>query len=740
MQKNFLLGKGERLTEDIEIRSSGAPKTPPYTFAEAHERLIPMLAQSVSKIDDLPADACPQDMAILSLTLHPEYVAKSYFPSKLLNEIGMTVAGSRPTKLTPEKVPSRSKSYEIISTELFALASRSAIRTWSSTFPNWNQFYYSASDLIAIEEIATPKPLEKIKGTLSDSGIQPLEVVLYASEIQARYRVLKEFANFLEHRDIPNEIGRRFFAKGLCFLEIQAPMERIEEIATFSIVRAIRPMPKLRIFNPVMRSNNMQLTVPQIPDEPAISNSVRVAIFDCGIPKNHPISKWVDLYEFPGMESASHEFESHGVAVTSAALFGHINPQQAIYRPYSHIDHYRVVDEDPNQNPLELYEVLERIESVLLDKSYDFVNLSIGPQLPIEDDEVHAWTAILDDILARNSTLTTIAVGNGGESDSLARLDRVQVPSDCVNALAIGACDSPSVIWQHAPYSSVGPGRSPGLIKPDLVDFGGVDGFPFVALSSELIPNLTADCGTSLAAPSVLRVAMGVRAYLGGNLSVLAIRALLIHTAEKSDNHHIKHVGWGRVARNLDDIILCDDSTVRVVYQGEISPAKYVRAKIPFPSETVKGKVRIEATVCFNSQTDPHHPNNYTQAGLEVTFRPHDDKFSRSDQSHPNPKPFFGKSMTGATEYELRRDASKWENCLHSSKKMIGTSLQNPCFDIHYNARTEGHNFVHDQKLTYALVVSIYAESIADLYNRIVNEYATLLEPLRPILEIPIHT
>ena len=740
MQKNFLLGKGERLTEDIEISSSGAPKKHPYTFGEAHERLMPMLAQSVSEINKLPADACPQDHAILSLTLHPEYLAKSYFPSRLLNEIGMTVAGSRPRMLTPVKLSRKRKTREIITTELFTLTSRSTIRAWNNNFPKWNEFNYGAKDLIAIEEITIPKPLEKIKSTLSDSGIHPLEIVLYASEIQAKNRVLKEFANFLRLRGIPNEIGRRFFAKGMCFLEIEAPMERIEEIATFSIVRAVRPMPKLRILNPVMRSNNMQKTIPQIPDEPPISNSVRVAIFDCGIPNNHPISKWVDLYEFPGMESASRELESHGVAVTSAALFGHINPKQEIRRPYSFIDHYRVVDNDPNQNPLQLYEVLERIEGVLLANSYDFVNLSIGPHLPIEDDEVHAWTAVLDNILARNTTLTTIAVGNDGESDSLLGLNRVQVPSDCVNALAIGACDSPSVIWQHAPYSSVGPGRSPGLVKPDLVDFGGVDNVPFFALSSELTPKLTADCGTSLAAPSVLRVATGVRAHLGGNLSVLAIRALLIHTAEKGDHHETKHVGWGRVARNLDEIILCDDNTVRVVYQGEISPAKYVRARIPFPSETIDGKIRIKATICFNSQIDPHHPGNYTQAGLGAIFRPHDNRFSRNKQKHPDTRSFFRKSKTGITEYELRRDASKWENCLHSSINMIGTSIQNPCFDLHYNSRNEGHNFVHDQKLTYALVVSIYAESIADLYNRIASQYATLLEPLRPILEIPIHT
>ena len=257
-----------------------------------------MLAQSVSDIDELPADACPQDQTIMSLTLHPEYIAKSYFPDRLLNEVGMTLVGSRPRKLAPEKLSRERQTHEIVTTELFTIASRSAIRTWSENFPNWNQFNYSAKDLIAIEEIAVPKSLEKIKGAHSGLGTHSLEVVLHTNEIQAKNRVLKEFEKFLEFRGIPNEIGRRFFAKGLCFLEIEAPMEKIEEIATFSIVRAVRPMPKLRIPNPNTRSVNLQIASPQIPDEPPISNNVSVAIFDCGIPENHPILSWVDFYEF----------------------------------------------------------------------------------------------------------------------------------------------------------------------------------------------------------------------------------------------------------------------------------------------------------------------------------------------------------------------------------------------------------------------------------------------------------
>ena len=738
-KQNFLLGRGERLTTDIIVKRGGSPKQAPYTFNEARSRLAPMVAETASKIDELPSDACPDNQAVISLTLNPEYIAKSYFPSELLRDIGMDVVGSRPRKTTPIKRSGGRETVETVTTELFAKGSRSAIRAWSESLPSWQAYRRSANDLISIEEIAAPVPRDKIKGHLPETGRFALETVLHASELEAQRHMLQAFAAYLERRGIEAEFGRRFFAKGLCFLEIDALVERADDIVAFTAVRALRQMPDLRVLRPIVRSQSIPTTALQLPQEPPLSSDVRVAIFDGGVPANHPVTQWAIPHESPGTRPATDEFLSHGVGVTSAALFGHIDPSAPLPRPYSHIDHYRVIDNAPGQNQHELYEVLERIESILSSHEYDFISLSLGPSLPIQDDDVHAWTAVLDDRLSRVSTLAMIAVGNDGEGDALLGLDRVQVPSDCVNALAVGACDTPGDDWKRAHYSSKGPGRSPGLIKPDLVDFGGELSRPFVVVASDMQPTLATTGGTSFATPSVMRLATGVRAHFGANINHLAIRALLIHTCEKGEHNH-KEIGWGRVARSLDDIVLCDDDTVRVVYQGEISPAKYIRALIPVPSGPFQGYVSIKATVCYKSQTDPHHPGNYTRAGLEVTFRPHDGSFSRVGQIHPDSTDFFGSSLPGATEDELRRDAWKWENCLHAEKRKRGSSLNNPCFDIHYNARLGSRNFSPEEKLRYAMVVTVHAKNVVDLYNQVVRRYATQIEALRPVLEVPILT
>lgn len=739
-KRNFLLGKGERLAEDITVVRGGGPKSAPYTFSEARARLAPRFSNAMKDIDALPAAACPDDQAVVSLTLNPEYIAKSYFPHELLTAAGVTAVGSRPRKIKPEKRSKDRPPEEAITTELFVIGSREVLRRWSARLPDWQESERGGRDLLAVEDISAPSPDAKIKGALSAQDRSVFEVVLHTDALRGEMAVLPKFRSYLKNLGVETPLERRFYAGGLCFLEVEAPTQLADEIATFSIVRAVREMPRLRILRPPIRATDIPAQAFRLPSHDAMDRDIRVAIFDGGIPDGHPLTAWARPIETPNLGPPNPDYLKHGVHVTSAFLFGHIDPRAQLPAPYANVDHYRVLDNATGQRPHELYEVLDRIDKVLADQEYDFVNLSLGPQLPIEDDDVHAWTAVLDDRFGRANTLAAIAVGNDGEGDAILGLNRIQVPSDCVNALAVGACDTPGTNWQRAPYSSVGPGRSPGLMKPDLVEFGGSLQRPFIVVSDNIgATTLDTTGGTSFATPSTLRLGAGIRAHFGHNLGTLAIRTLLIHRAEKAE-HPPEEVGWGRVARDLESIVVCDDDTIRVVYQGTISPAKYIRAPIPMPPGTMSGNAEITATICYKCRTDPHHPGNYTRAGLEISFRPHDQKFSRADQTHPNTKSFFGAANRGLTEEELRRDAWKWENCLHASKRFRGSSLSNPCFDIHYNARLEGRNFAPEEPLSYALVISVHARHIADLYDQVVRKYATLLEPLRPSIDIPVRT
>src|SRR3546814_16675650 len=54
----------------------------------------------------LPDLACPAGEAALELTLHPSYLAKSYYPANLLRELDLIHLGSRAAHVVPEKIVS----------------------------------------------------------------------------------------------------------------------------------------------------------------------------------------------------------------------------------------------------------------------------------------------------------------------------------------------------------------------------------------------------------------------------------------------------------------------------------------------------------------------------------------------------------------------------------------------------------------------------------------------------------
>jgi hypothetical protein len=176
----------------------------------------------------------------------------------------------------------------------------------------------------------------------------------------------------------------------------------------------------------------------------------------------------------------------------------------------------------------------------------------------------------------------------------------------------------------------------------------------------------------------------------------------------------------------------------RIVYQGELTAAQYLRTLIPLPSGTLAGMVTITATFCFASKTDPQDPSNYTRGGLDVTFRPHADKTDEG-KVHPTSQSFFRRTDYDK-EAELRYNAHKWETTLHRRRRFRASSLKEPFFDVHYQTRQAGKAVRGSEKIRFALIITVEAPKVRDLYDRVVQRYRTQLEPLRPVIEIPVRT
>lgn len=167
-----------------------------------------------------------------------------------------------------------------------------------------------------------------------------------------------------------------------------------------------------------------------------------------------------------------------------------------------------------------------------------------------------------------------------------------------------------------------------------------------------------------------------------------------------------------------------------------MKPGKYLRAALPLPTGGLTGSLRLKATFCYASPTDPQDAAAYTRAGLEIVFRPSAQKIEEG-KANAKTKCFFD-MKDYATEAERRSDMGKWETVLHGARGMRGTSLNNPVFDIHYNAREAGGRAARAKMIRYALIISVEAPKHADLYNDILRAYARTLVPIQPQVTLPI--
>lgn len=732
---NFLIGRGELLTHDVKGPGGSGPKGEAYTLQEAIKRLLPEVEATVSAMDALPLDLCPGDFGVAKLILNPSYIAKSYFPMALLRAAGLESIGSRGTSITPQKWTRKKRPAESGTTEIFVAGKRSAFRSLPGFIKGLEEDSDEAVDLARIEKVAEFTQEERFK----DYGPEEnrfFEVGLHLLPDEYAEFVSDAFTRFAGTLGISVHSKLSFRAGNLWFVPVEADREKAIQLSSFSFVRVVRPVPKLRGLKPLSRTSMADIGC-KLPIEQPLSNEPRVAILDGGLPKDHPIGTWLRAYrELDSKASDDSDALEHGLGVTSAFLFGPIEPGQNCQRPFSYVDHLRVLDSQTGtEDPLELYRTLGLIEEVLLSRQYEFINLSLGPDLPIEDTDVHAWTSVIDDLLSDGNTFMTIAVGNNGARDRASGNARVQVPSDCVNATAVGAANHTESSWSRAAYSAVGPGRSPGLIKPDLMAFGGDHKNYFHVLAPGSKPQLAPQCGTSLAAPYLLRSAVGIRAILGTDLSLLSVKALMVHDADPS-THDKTEVGWGKIPEDLLRTITCPAGVARVIYKGHLKPGKYLRARLPLPDGGLKGRIQITATFCYACPTDPQDASSYTQAGLDVFFRPHAEKV-KGEKNTVKTRSFFQRK-TYSTEEEMRSDFGKWETVLNDSVRMNGSSLNDPAFDIHYNAREGGGRTARAERIPYALVLTVKAPKHPNLFNDILRAYTNILQPIQPHVSLPI--
>lgn len=733
-ENNFLIGNGEKLTSKVKVPTGGGAKNPPYTFNEAREKLADQLYGANDFYIRLDDKAKPKNQVVAKLTLHPRYVSKSDYPKEMLDSLGLRAVGSKSEKISPKK-------WGIKKPPEFAITESYFIAGLERDFEKWFSLLDAGDVGKALEKIVTIEKLSAISGQEKLKGIvkedqHSFEIVLHNDHDKDITELFLDYVN-----DVHGEINKNKIrvVDGLTFIPIMADsIEIVQKISDFSFVRVARGMPSLRPYRPMIRGADLLGKELILPSTPIIDTSIKTVIFDGGLEKPERLSSFVNYIEPIGIGKPYKNYLDHGLAVTGAYLFGNILESNIeLSAPIASVDHVRVLDEESGEDGFEIIDVLDRISEHLLNNDYDLANISLGPDLSVEDDEVTLWTATLDNIFSKGNCVATVAVGNNGKRDADSGLNRIQVPADAVNVLSVGATNINGDEWKRADYSAFGPGRCPGRTKPDLMAFGGSREEPFQVLSmngGEL--DIDGQCGTSYAAPLTLRSIAGLKAVLGKDVSHLSLRALMIHHSYKG-SHKLSEVGWGKAELEPTDLITSDDCEATVLFQGELVVGEHLRIPVPLQDLLLNGDVNIKATLVICPEVDIEFPGAYTRHGVEVVFRPNDmnfsiDKKTGKKSEHPKSATFFTNSeMFKGPEYKNREEGNKWEPILRHEQKFDAKKLSNPVFDVYYHYREGAQVAVGQKPIPYSLIITVRAEEVFDLYNKVIRRYASILAPFR---------
>lgn len=754
-ERRSILYNGEAYSQPVTKKSGGKEKSLPISFHEAKSRMITQINETREAIKSIaPGSRLPNEF-VISLTMHHDFSAKSYYPDTLFDsdteKFGLSEIGSRIQKKEETLEIEGEKSTQIKTSKMFFIRATEnslnklerKLNSLEQTLPKNFQ-----NDIRKISAFGIQDKQEKIMGFQGSWNDGRIEAVLHPFDEDSGLAI--EF--FLEKLDSAgvnlSQIKYKQYPSGVTFISLPANKNVVEQISGFNPLRAIHPL-EMRSLPEISRSSGTK-DGPQVPNF-TIKSPIYVGVIDGGVNTNNPYVQNYIESEVSVSGNPLQPYKNHGTQVTGAVLYGPLNKYtklDTLPEPLVSVKNFGVLSDltDPD-----LYDVIDAIEDIIpANTDIRVYNLSLGPRGPILDDNINRFTYACDMLSHQHEVLFCVAVGNDGD---VLGYDRIQSPADSVNCLGVGAFTKDDNGIKRAPYSCVGPGREGGKMKPDIMAFGGCSNRP-IHLVAEDIGDRVLSTGTSFACPIVAGLAGRLVGESDNHISPLAAKALIIQHAENKEEEHSIEMGHGILPEDIDSLTTCNNNSYTLIYKGEVEEGKYAEFIIPW--ELIdKGKATFRWTAAALTSVDELSPDDYTSSAIEISFYPNRNKYIFTNQDG-NPLDGSNKktevvdiskdaerakyllengwrqaqfpktdsaTLQFKTESELRADL-KWDTLDTREITKRAKSVEDPVFHIHAlgrGSRTSG------SKVKFALVLTLTTtQTEIDLYSNVLQKYSAL--------------
>jgi hypothetical protein len=217
-KKNFLLGKGEKLTRHVTKKNGPGEKNFPYSFGLAKQRVIQKVLSACSYLDSLGEDASPDGKVVANVVIHPRFISKSDFPKELFQETGLTAVGGFSKYVKPEQWGIEKPPEGAVTDTLFVSTSRQALRALATTIDSWQPNIKAHVQLQTIEDFVVPSGESKVKGVHEETSSGLFEVILHGGSNEI---ILKSFYSFLATLNAEPITNKVRFSAGITFIPVR---------------------------------------------------------------------------------------------------------------------------------------------------------------------------------------------------------------------------------------------------------------------------------------------------------------------------------------------------------------------------------------------------------------------------------------------------------------------------------------------------------------------------------------
>lgn len=606
-----LLVRGELLGHTLSKPANGRSPSWSVTLEEAAARVA---AQARDAIEELRTRD-PRylgDSPILEIKLHDFALASTHYPTSLFKACGLVPVESY---VAHQKVRSIFVAGSISALQHLVRITRDALSGKASATMQNN---IRAVDSLCI---ASARVRKQTTRELPDDDL--IEVILHGQisanrcaapaskdTIRSVQRLISDTGGRLEDEWIST-------SGTMTFLPARIGSESIAVLQNHNAVMAIQTLARLRDLPVGAHAPLIPFPVPTTPAPMSEMPPLRVAVFDGGVADASPVWQGKVVEKVLGELLHNVAARQHGELVTSAMIYGHLDSMTLPSPANIHVTHYAAVPQASCDPDLQMYWLLDAMKKAIVAENFEVVLVCVGPDLIVADDYVDRWTSTIDQLAFEQDILFVIAAGNNGKLSS--GLNRILVPADTANGIAIGASETRQKI-RRAPDSPVGPGRSEYQIRPSGVAYGGSSGDPFIAVDST--GQALAFHGTSCAAALVVHGLARAAAQLGiEHRSARTLRCCAIHFARPAREKQANEEGYGYLPHEYPYIADTAPNTVHVLYEGETGRKDIAVLPIPLP-KGVSAPLKMRITLVSSSNVNSSEAGDYVNAGLNTKLRP----------------------------------------------------------------------------------------------------------------------